>query len=114
METTKPGIEDMNKTIAEFMGYERYEDSYGIWFKKDGLIISMHPKLEDLKYHSSWDWLISSYVEFRNRMGGDISFDDNDQLNIKFTIALKYGNIERCHQAVYEMIEWYNKHTSQL
>jgi hypothetical protein len=55
---TEQKITESNELIAIFMGYERYEDSGGIWFKKEGMIICMHPKLEDLKYHSSWDWLM--------------------------------------------------------
>lgn len=51
-------IQEMNEAIALFEGYERYEDRYGIWFKKEGMIKALHPKLQSLKYHESWEWLM--------------------------------------------------------
>lgn len=56
--SNEPTITEMNEAIAVFMGYEKYKDNSGIWFKKVGLIISMHPKLEDLCYHEKWELLM--------------------------------------------------------
>lgn len=58
MQTEQATIADMNGTIAEFMGLERYEDSSGIWFKREGQIKCMHTKLQDLGYHTSWNELM--------------------------------------------------------
>lgn len=58
MHTEEITIQQQNSDIAIFMGYERYEDDDGIWFKKEGLITCMHPKLQELNYHSSWNQLM--------------------------------------------------------
>ena len=43
-----------NKLIAEFMGYKFIEDWHQYWRLSD-----KHLLLEnELKYHSSWDWLM--------------------------------------------------------
>jgi hypothetical protein len=111
METTKPTIEQMNKVIAGFMGWKLDFADQWAHGQKSGIRPFLYSTytLQEMRFTVSWDWLIPVYVEFRNRMGGDISFDDTSQLSMKFTIALKYGNISRCHEAVYEMIIWYNK-----
>lgn len=58
MQQNEPTKDEMNEVIAFFDGYEKYEDENGIWFKKEGLIKCLHPKLQDLKYHTSWDALM--------------------------------------------------------
>lgn len=75
--TTDTTIQEQNSDIAVFMGYERYEDSYGTWFKKEGLIKCMHPKLEDLKYHSSWDALMEVVEKIRQKHFVEMYFGRN-------------------------------------
>lgn len=116
-------IQKMNTAIAEFMGYERYEDNSGVWFKKDGLIISMHPKLEDLKYHSSWDILMPAVEKIESLT----TEDGRGEVNYIVTIEPGYCvisvggeaqvvevqdhdlvKITIVHQAVYDFINYYN------
>jgi hypothetical protein len=45
---TKATIENMNRVIAEFMGFTRYS---GNWYSKDR-------KYTKLEFHDSWAWLM--------------------------------------------------------
>lgn len=122
----EPTIRQMNEAIALFMGYERYEDKYGIWFKKEGLIKCLHHKLQDLQYHASWDWLMpvvgkiekmewcvrvenwpkkfkSPYKELYSVW---MWLDPEDCPEIQ---TYSDSKIEAVHNAVYQFITWYNQ-----
>lgn len=46
-----------NKLIAEFMGIK--QNDFGHWINKDHLLGSQSKLFDfELKYHSSWDWLM--------------------------------------------------------
>lgn len=111
----EPTIDVMNEAIALFDGYERYEDKFGMWFKREGLIKCLHPKLQELKYHTSWSWLMPVWVRFR-----DLDFRGNaprrwNHENHKERIVncLISGTIGECHEAMYNGIKWYQKINQQ-
>lgn len=115
-----------NELIAVFMGYERYEDNQGVWLKKEGLIISMHPKLEDLKYHESWDALMpvvekieTIQMEKHGYFAVYISSNNCTIEGTKYTPELRdevyhfyiysVTKINATWHAVKEFIRWYNE-----
>lgn len=111
---TVPSTADMNRVIALFDGYEEYEDGGGTWFKKEGLIMCMHPKLENLKYHTDYNWLMSAWVKFRDSQS--VVFEKgnmkSNELFMYYTSTIGsmilYKNIEVAHKALYDAIVWYN------
>lgn len=102
-------IDQMNEVIALFIGLERYEDQYGIWFKREGLIKCMHPKLQELAYHTSWDALMP-VVEKIAKIISILEAPKNDELDA-FKIIRRpiYVAISTIHNDVYQFITWYNQ-----
>lgn len=102
-------IAEMNRVIAVFDGWECYEDRAGIWFKKEGLIECLHPKLQELRYHSDWQSLMPVWHKFR-----DLRFEREKHSFVFSTerqyigTMIAYHGIEEAHQALYNAICWYN------
>lgn len=105
---TNEEILEGNKLIAEFMGFE-FNKSKIIYDPTDtnpeGKLIG-YP-LSNLKYHSSWDWLIpvidkihssNYYVDYYLSELGQ--FNNGVHINTKF--------IEVSFDSVIEFIKWYN------
>lgn len=119
-----PTIDQMNETIALFMGYEKYEDKYGIWFKRKGLIKCLHPKLQSLQYHSSWDWLMPVAEKIATLSSDDVvhieigktfsrSFYwnlDNGQVHVFDESA--DTPIQTVYKSVLQFIQWYNNQSN--
>lgn len=113
-------IAQVNETIALFMGHERYEDQSGVWFKREGLIMCMHPRLQDLQYHSDWSWLMP-VVDKIESMGHKTIIGGGDHwghyCNIMFNLETPDGDtkalgqgktkIEAVYKAVCDFIHWY-------
>jgi hypothetical protein len=93
----------MNEAIALFMGYERYEDKYGIWFKIDGLIKCLHPKLQGLNYHRSWDLLKPVIDEIFKYA---LAHPDHVRPVHEMSIVV---NIQAAHEKVYKFCKWFNE-----
>jgi hypothetical protein len=101
-------IEESNELIAKFMGNEVAGPGIpmGIWFEDTKDFI----QFQDLKYNSSWDWLmpvVEKIEQLRhNASPGDITFD-----LMKETIdsALSEARIEYAYQSIINFILWYNK-----
>lgn len=106
-------MENSNKVIAEFMGHII---DYG--FKKDAILYmpqgegnasnnAVHLKLDKVKYHKSWDWLMPviqrCYDEGERLDGTEHNFIG------EITESLLDGDIEASHKAVVEIIKWYNE-----
>lgn len=54
-----------NKLIAEFIGLEK--NDFGYWINKDYLFNSQLKLLDfELKFHSSWDWLMPVVEKIEN------------------------------------------------
>lgn len=106
MPQNEPTIDKMNETIALFMGYERYEDQYGIWFKREGLIKCMHPKLQELAYHISWSALMEGWYKFiALRFESPMKQFRHSELKTIAGYAILYGGITIAHKNIYEGIQ---------
>lgn len=108
--SNEPSIEQMNRMIAEFMGYEQYEDEYGIWFKREGLIKCLHPKLQSLAYHTKWDDLMPVWESFRDLTFSEVK-DQMTHSDLKFFISqsICYWGINNAHKRLYDAIQWLNQ-----
>lgn len=92
-----------NKIIAEFMGVNvitlddvrKNKDPY--YTSKDGYLEN------DLKYHSSWDWLMPVAQKCLEIYHIELM---NDDLNFEFYDSI--GDIEKTYKAVVEFIKEYN------
>lgn len=64
----------------------------------------------EMKYHTSWDWLMPVWEKFR-----DMEFDTSEHIfrhrKYKDCIdkELSYGTIECAHLVIYKAIQWYNE-----
>lgn len=130
--------EESNKLIAEFMGGENYPklipytpEPDDIWFN-----VSQHPevrhpdnhsmwKLNELKYHTSWDWLMPVVEKIEEigfmvtTMGTTksigkhrcvISSDPYVRKGENHVIFIEEETrFQAAYQAVIQFIKWYNK-----
>ena len=107
-----------NKLIAEFMGLEK--NDFGYWVNKDYLF-GAQLKLFDfeLKFHSSWDWLmpvvekIEKDMDMWIRIERDYIFvcrfnDYSGIISSSNTFTHNKGKIYGVWLAVVEFIKWYN------
>ncbi len=112
METTKPSIEDMNRVIADFMDYLKLNKK-----KEDPYLYAMKHAYDygNLKYHSSWDWLIPVWEKLWYNCIVPMNLE-KEWANIRgnrLARAILYGTIQEAHKEAFDAITWYNKHTSQ-
>jgi hypothetical protein len=110
-------IEEKNRMIANFMGYETYEhtNSTAIRLTEGNEFNSIDIGHVHTKFHTSWDWLmpvvekISSifgewdYEDERREEAEDIFYMDN--MFSEFISADMDSIFSRCVQ----FIEWYNE-----
>jgi hypothetical protein len=90
-------VQEGNKLIAEFMGYQI---NYG--FKKDGILFAgQHINVKKLLYHKSWNWLMPVIGKISNQCEEPEELDD-----LKY--ALLTNNIEEAYIFVTSYIESYN------
>ena len=94
-----------NKLIAEFMG-EALPLNVGMM----GLSESDIQDLENLKYHTSWDWLMPVIHRIRDHVNIDMSFEEYDDWRENFKEIDPYNySLEQCYTAVVEFIKEYNQ-----
>ncbi len=108
---TKEEIEKGNTLIAEFIG-TKYNGGVGLVYI-EGSQSTMKP-IEELEFHSSWDWIIpvaqkccsliqEEGPDFNGQMG-------IEELNAKKIFTAHINNtIESIYRSVIEFIEWHNK-----
>jgi hypothetical protein len=92
-----------NQIIAEFMGMELGDDKTMYYDDAENL----HPPtpINELKYHTSWDWLMpvaNEIIKSRDEQNTDWDLTD-----LKY--ALQTTNIEYVYKAVVKFINEYNK-----
>ena len=90
-----------NKLIAEFMGLEVLyrPNSNGFIELSDTELCDV----DDLEYHTSWDWLMPVVVECFERFANTDTID-----YMRLNDALITCNIDELYQAVVEFIKQYN------
>jgi hypothetical protein len=96
-------IEESNKLIAEFMGYE--VSNYCIYTEKGNVGYLLSVKVNNGRtFDTSWDWLIPVIRKCRTKYlkGAEKKF---------FTIedSLVMLDIDLVYKTVVEFIKWYNK-----
>jgi len=113
---TEVTTEMMNEVIAVFDRWERYEDRYGIWFKRDGLIKCLHPKLQDLQYHTSWSALMPVGKKIRDLLADmqkkrpPHTACHGDLIEVDIHCAVSDYDIVNAHKNMYIFITWYNEY----
>lgn len=105
--------EQSNKLIAEFMGGVQItkEQPNPYWEGvPDG---GQYLDTPNLKYHSSWDWLMPVVEKCLQRH--DAIIDGREIIDtpcVDIIEGLKSVSISETHQAVIEFIKWYNQNRS--
>jgi len=109
--------EQNNEMIAVFMGglWNEHSSMYGIGnaeYRYFGLLKNVvsaidHFEISELKYNTSWDWLMP-VVENIGNLG--ICYGDEGYLLIECIHSnLLEVNIAVVHEAICQFIEWYNE-----
>ncbi len=95
-------IEQKNGMIAEFMGVKFKDDNEYInelkEMRSNGIFFEQGYMASELKYHTSWDWLMPVVEEIDHH-----EFESELLDNIE--IAIKTRQIEAVHGAVVKFIE---------
>ncbi len=105
---TEKEIQEGNKLIAEFMGYE-IEQKY---FITDISIARKNGEqyfASKLKYHSSWDWLMPAAKKSVDYVKVDTA---GSRLQQDILRGTRLMDIEECWLAVVKFISWYNKQSN--
>jgi hypothetical protein len=110
MEKLEKSTLENNKLIAEFMGAKFVRE--GNYLFCDNLGLRTSPSMKELKYHKSWDWLMSVIKKIWN-----IAFEDDEltlafeeEFQIDYTMDEFINNdIESIYQRVVDYIKWYNE-----
>jgi hypothetical protein len=106
-------IEEKNRMIAEFMGHEEEQTEngefvYAIEFQNPEKLNDIQVEFfceHELKYHTSWDWLMSVVDKIYSMDGVELDTRDIETV-IDRPISIK---LEDMHYVVCQFIEWYNK-----
>ncbi|MFA5398779.1 MAG: hypothetical protein WC346_22385 [Methanogenium sp.] len=109
-----------NKLIAEFMGH--YHSKKGFLHFKEGFSNSyVENNLQDIKYHSSWDWLMPVVIKIgKVHYGPEREFLISSSLKIINDVSVSVfhngfapfnimNTLEDVYKGVVEYIKWYNK-----
>jgi len=120
-----------NKLIAEFMkyqeGYPHLKDKYGYIQCEEGYEIKSHInqdahdsdidyhqfRLDQLKFHESWDWLMPVVVKIKHMQHDpkEMFMGTTFEREIAFNTITKipiYTSIELVHKQIVSFIKWYN------
>jgi len=109
-------IIDGNRFIAEFMGW-KFNKERKAYHIPQTLGFPFKGKVEDLKYHTSWDWLMP-VVEKIERLGFDFCIMDGAifirrQYDYWETYQIIPDKKYAVWLAVVEFIKWYNENNPQ-
>ncbi len=114
-------IEENNKLIALFMGYDDFKAHSSVRLKRtDEIDAYTHIlKYEKLKYHASWDWLMPVVEKIEQmkynirstplytRIGYDCEVNKYSEISPIITIEGE-TKLKATYKAVVEFIKWYN------
>jgi hypothetical protein len=121
-------IEEKNRLISEFMGYDIGGNQYRIPFCVSENILGEESNdfyVEQLKFHTSWDWLMPvvekiedleckfemfpSETKKKYFVAKVMTYANNTFKQNNFFDATGETKIESVHNAVVKFIEWYNE-----
>lgn len=95
--------EEKNRMIAEFMGSTTSDGKY---FTIPNLVTTT---LSQMKYHTSWDWLMHVVGKI-DKLMLDQPIDSPFEINAEEVfISLREVNIKLTFNRIVEFIEWYNE-----
>lgn len=112
---------DKNKLIAEFIGAKesQYKNEYEMYnfvsCIEDGENEQHYFKPEDMRFHSSWDWLmpVVEKIESLSEVNYKIEISHYTYIDTLPTIIYRKGTkIENTYNAVVDFILWYNQNKS--
>ena len=111
-------VENGNKLIAEFIGLEKCTDpehskSPCYYIPSIQVYATDEDSYHDLKYHSSWDWLMPVVEKINRIKGHDIiiyktTVHVNDDSQILLETTNNVSIINAVWDAVVQFIQWYN------
>lgn len=114
MTTKKSSIAEMNEVIARFMGGKRILHPSQKHFSEDHFGYVCHDgrwwNENNLKYHTSWDWLRRVWIKFR-----DLKFTEETSMKLHLNYIsrlaqdIAYGTIEEFHHNLHIAITWFNQ-----
>ena len=123
---TQEQITEGNKLIAEFMGFTHWIDS-GEWIGyckldvdkysayKDGMGHRPHACLfEDLRFHSSYDWLMPVIDKIRSMNEYSGFVDHTSSIVDEGGVYINTKFIENTWKDVVEFIKWHNANMNSL
>ena len=102
-----------NKLIAEFMGYRFYKhlpikrDGWQLESNKDTALYLAHND-SDLKYHSSWDWLMPVIRKIKDTELS-VYTEKGSYLVERIDEGITSVDIDNVFMRVIEFIKWYNE-----
>jgi hypothetical protein len=111
MSTDKLLSVEGNKTIAEFMSKKTPSnriDKY--WLTVPGKDLKHWIDAYDLKYHSSWDWLMPVLKKIKEV---NSTLDADEVRFIIFELSL-FDDISDVWLATLQFIQWYNLYITEL
>lgn len=99
---------ESSKLIAEFMGMN-FKERYG------GIYMAGHMGRE-IKYYSSWDWLMKAWRKFSTMQIREIQADQDELWNYHYnrhleriSMAMTRATIGLTFERLVQGIQWYNK-----
>ena len=116
-------MKEQNKLIAEFMGYEtdnievtmpeNFREVYRFESAPSDFFSSTLFKLQDCKFHSSWDWLMPVVEKIESLGHGVTIYRKGCHINNEASFSVNgfkhSSKIEQTYKAVVEFINWYNQ-----
>ena len=99
---------NQNKLIAEFMGLQFENDQYYVYSNavKSGSGVWTTYSVDELKYHTSWDWLMPVVQKCYNEESEEMN---NLGATADISMYLTDVDIQGVYSAVSEFIKQYNK-----
>lgn len=117
---TEKEIKESNNLIAEFMGVDIHYSDIEYRDSRSALrhIIDHYPKDEELKFHSSWNWIME-VVEKIEQLTGNFRIvnniaiiDGNDEdgyIKIFDEKITGDNKIDATYKMIVNFIKWYNE-----
>jgi hypothetical protein len=109
---TQEQINKFSASMAEFMGFENDGTTFIVFGFVNNKISAYK---DDLKFHTSYDWLMPIWVKFRDLhptidMNDDIAHETIKYSRYKTSITYKllHSTIEEVFEELGKAIEWYN------